>query len=612
MKSTYLLLLLSCITLSVKAQYVQGDINAMPQPSMNHDFNTCSSTCNLMYAITISNSFLGDSVKIKDESSGTLYSQDINSTGANPWYVFLPVPIFNMVITDDQLSAGNANFFGPLVKVVSGLDTAHNISNFYSNFVSSPCLYGNVSGRVYVDYNADCSFNGADVPLQSINTSSYANLNSPSVSSIGAGGYSDANGMYNITVQETWMTDYSVYIPSNYQFIFPSTACSPVVYSFSTLPQSNVDFSLQCSSNVDVQCYAGSNGIIRPNIPFYLFPTVSNTGCDVASGQLKLLLDNRVVFNPILSSVPTPTISGDTLIWDYFNLTNLSSGGYWNSFFANVHLTPIPTVTIGDNLCFKVITTIPASDLNITNNVYNFCLPVVNSYDPNFKEVSPAGAGATGGIDYFDDSVLNYTIHFQNTGTAAAYNISIIDTLDANIIPSSLKIVGSSHTVTPEWIAPGVVKFNFYNIFLPDSTSNEAASHGSIRFEVKRIFPLAIGTEIRNKAEIYFDFNPAIVTNSVLNTIEYILGTSELSTNSNQIKVYPNPFKESTLFVVDAGENIPFNFTLTDVQGKIVKSIQGINESNFQLSREGIENGIYFYSISTANIVLGTGKIIIE
>ena len=134
MKTTYLLLLLSCITLSAKAQYVQGDINAMPQPSMNHDFNTCASTCNLMYAISISNSFLGDSVKIKDESTGTLYSQDVNSTGANPWFVFLPVPIFNMVVTDDQLSSGNANFFGPLVKVISGLDTVHNISNFYSFF----------------------------------------------------------------------------------------------------------------------------------------------------------------------------------------------------------------------------------------------------------------------------------------------------------------------------------------------------------------------------------------------------------------------------------------------------------------------------------------------
>ncbi|OFY83496.1 MAG: hypothetical protein A3F72_19560 [Bacteroidetes bacterium RIFCSPLOWO2_12_FULL_35_15] len=613
MKKLYLILVVCVLSVGAKAQYSQGDINVMPQPSMYHDFNICGSTCNLMYSITISNSFMGDSVKIKDQNSGSLIISDVNTTGANPWYVNLPVPIYNMMITDDQLAGGNANFFGPTVKVISGTDTVYNINNFYMLPVSNPCLYASVTGRVYIDNNTNCAFNVADDALSSIPVMSNSNLNSPSMSSTSSSAYSDGSGLYTMNVQQTWMTDYSVSIPSNYQFIFPSTACSPVVYSFTTLPQSNVDFSLQCTSNVDVQCTAGSSGIVRPNVPFYMFPSVSNTGCDLASGQLKLVLDNRVVYNPALSSVPAPTVSGDTLIWNYANLTNLTAGGYWNSFFANVHLTPNATVISGDNLCFRVLTNVPAADLNPSNNDYSFCLPVVNSYDPNFKEVSPKGIGATGGIDQLSDTILTYTVHFQNTGTAVAYNISIIDTLDSDIIPSSLEIVGSSHTVSPQWIALGVVKFNFYNIYLADSTSNEAASHGAITFRVKRQKLLPYGTQIKNTANIYFDFNAAVVTNTVINTIMDPTGIEQIVSDSKVISVYPNPFSDNTTFVIQSEKATEkYSFELFDVLGKKLKSINDISTKQFTISRNGLENGIYFYKIYSVESVVGIGKLIVN
>jgi uncharacterized repeat protein (TIGR01451 family) len=614
MKKISLLIVCFLSYVGANAQaYVQGDVNVMPQPVMTHDSTTCTSNCNLMYSIIISNSFPGDSVKIKDQASGTLLISDVNTSGANPWYVYLPVPVYNSIIGDGELAGGNANFFGPTVKVISGPDTVYNINNFYGFTVSNPCIYGTVTGRVYVDHNNDCSFNAGDVALSSIPVDWDANLNSPSMTFSTAGGfYSDGSGMYTAKVLESWMLDYSVYIPSSYQFIFPSTACSPASYLFTTLPQTNADFSLQCSSNVDVQCYAGSSGIIRPNVPFYLFPSVSNTGCDSASGQLKLVLDNRVTYNPALSSAPAPVVSGDTLTWNYSNLTNLTAGGYWNSFFANVHLTPATSVTTGDMLCFRVLTGVPAADMDPSNNDYSFCLPVVNSYDPNFKEVAPVGAGPSGGILYFSDTVLTYTVHFQNTGTAAAYNISVIDTLDTSLIANSLQIVGSSHLVSPEWIAPGVVKFNFYNINLADSTSNEAASHGSVTFKVKRQYPLAFGTRIKNTAGIYFDFNPAVVTNTVSNLILEPLGIDQATLNTAGISVYPNPFEQSTAFVISSDKvGGVYSFELSDVVGKTVKRLN-TNEKQFSVSREGLQNGMYFYRITTADGVVGKGKVIIK
>lgn len=612
MKKIYSVLLLCAASLAANAQFTQGDINVMPQPMMNHDSLICGSTCNLFYNIIISNSFVGDSVKIKDQSTGMILNSDVNVSGANPWSVYLPVPINNMMITDDQLVGGNANFFGPTVKVISGPDTVYNINNFYGFFVSNPCVYGSVTGRIYVDNNNDCAFNSGDVALSSIPVVSNVNLNSPSMSATSSSAYSDGAGSYNMTVQQSWMTDYTVSIPSNYQFIFPSTACSPGMYSFTTLPQANADFSLQCTSNVDVQCYASTAGMIRPNVPFYMYPTVNNTGCNIASGQLRLVLDSRVIYNAGMSSSPLPTVSGDTLTWNYSNLTNLTGGGYWNSFFSNIHLTPNATVNSGDVLCFRVFTNVPSGDVNPANNDYSFCLPVVNSHDPNFKEVLPVGDGSAGNFVADADSTFTYTLHFQNTGTALAYNVSIIDTLDSDLVPSSLQIIGSSHSVTPEWIAPGVVKFNFYNIYLADSTSNEAASHGSVSFRIKMKGNLAYGTQIKNTGFIYFDSNPAIVTNTTVNTLEGPVGITNVAEKNAIVKVYPNPFSDQTTFVIASEKlNEIYSFIMTDVLGKTIRSIR-TNEKQFTVSRNELQDGMYFYSITSADGIIGKGKLIIK
>lgn len=604
------LLICSFSALANAQVFTDGDISLMQQPMMSHDSSLCSSSCNLMYLITVSNSFTGDSLKIKDMSSGYVFVAVENSTGQNPWSFSVPMPIYNMFVSDDLLSGGAAGFFGPLVKAISGPDTILNINNFYMYPVSNPCLYGTVTGQMYIDNNTDCAYNAGDQALSSIMTSSQANLNSPSMSSISSTAYSNGSGIYNMTVQKSWMTDYTVYIPTNYQFMFPSTYCSPGIYSFTTLPQINVDFSLQCSSNVDVQCGAGSSGIIRPNVPFYMFPAVSNTGCDSASGQLKLILDSRVVYTQALSSVPSPTISGDTLIWNYSNLTNITSGGYWNSFFAHIHLTPTLAVTSGDSLCFRILTNVPAADIDPSNNDYSFCLPVVNSFDPNFKEVSPIGKDLTGGIDYYSDTTLSYTVHFQNTGTATALNISIIDSLDSDIIPNSLVITGSSHYVSPQWIAPGVVKFDFFNINLPDSNSNEAASHGMVSFKIKRQKALPIGTQIKNTAGIYFDYNPAIVTNTVLNTIIASSGVAQVSANRNNVMVYPNPSSDDFILTFDNIQNERYTFTLCNIMGQIVQLTDIINSDHLNIDGSALVKGIYFYRLSDSKGSVAEGKLV--
>lgn len=82
--------------------------------------------------------------------------------------------------------------------------------------------------------------------------------------------------------------------------------------------------------------------------------------------------------------------------------------------------------------------------------------------------------------------------------------------------------------------------------------------------------------------------------------------------NSNLISVSKNPFSDNTTFTIQSNKNEIYSFELTDVLGKKVKSISGISEKQFTISRNELESGIYFYKIQNENGVVGIGKVIIK
>ena len=587
-----LLLLSICLLTSqhlFSQAYIVGDISAMPFMMANHDSTQCASFAMEQYNVTISNSFVGDQLIFKDQFSGNVLITETNTSGANPWTIVVNPMSMMPFVPDDMIISGFANFTGFPMKIISGPDTIYNVLSSAMLQVLNPCQYDNVSGRVYVDNNSDCMYNTGDIALHSVPI-----LSTGSWSSGGSGnyGYSDALGNYSIKMQESWLNSYTVSLPPFYQFIFPSTFCSPTSYTYTTLPQSNVDFSLQCTSNIDVQASMSLPGNARPAMPFMLHPIVSNTGCNLASGTLTLVKDANTIYNASLSTNPASYVNGDTLQWNYTNLTNLSAGSYWNSFMAGVHLTPNLSVSIGDTLCFSLSTTLSTGDVNLANNQHSICIPVVNSYDPNVKEVSPKGLGANGDVP-LTTSQFDYTIHFQNTGNAVAYNIYVLDTLDADFDKSTFRIIGASHAMTPEWVAPNVVKFNFYNIMLPDSMSNEAASHGQIRYNVKRLPSATLGTQFKNTAHIFFDSNPAIVTNTTINTLATPQKVDEVL-RTNLYSIYPNPSQDK-LFI-ECIDNRVTEVTLYDALSKIVAHVKS-NNKKMEIDMTALSKGIYFVSI---------------
>ena len=562
--------------------YTSGHLSVVVSDTMYHDSTTCSTTYLCTYTITKDVSFVGDTVLIVDTAFGSLIGYTVNTTGASPWTS--STSPFYIVGTDNIPPGTYAPFTDPVTKVVSGVDTIHYIVHSDSILVTNPCNYGIVSGNVYIDNNSNCTYDAGDVGLVNFGFNITDYLSSPTGSIFYPLGSTGPAG-YTYYIQESWMTNFTVSLPPEYAFIFPNSPCFTGYAPFTTLPQLAVDFPLLCTSNVDVECYALAPASVRLHRALIIDPFVNNTGCDTASGQMYFIKDSRTIYDPALTSYPADTVHGDTLIWNYSGLSNLSSGAYWNSFFSDVYLTLDTTVVVGDSLCFHVFTNIPAMDINPGNNDYTVCLPVVYSYDPNVKEVSPKGSGPQGFLPVGADT-LTYNVHFQNTGTGYAETVVIIDTLDSDVNPASLKIIGSSHTMTPTWLAPGVVKFSFNNIFLPDSGTNFAGSQGEVRFSVVLDPGLAPGTQILNTAQIYFDANPPVATNTTLNTIP--IPTKAPIAVAPAVKVYPNPATDKiTVEHLTNGE-----LSILNINGSVIMS-RTISNDKTTIDISKLPAGVY-------------------
>src|SRR5690606_2721585 len=142
----------------------------------------------------------------------------------------------------------------------------------------------------------------------------------------------------------------------------------------------------------------------------------------------------------------------------------------------------------------------------------HICSAVLASYDPNNKLVLPTGIGPEGFVS--PETELTYTINFQNTGNYPAEDIYILDTLDQDLDVSSIQILGASHNIMTPYLHGNTILFDFEDIWLADSVSNEPESHGFVTYSIKTKPGLAQGTQIKNSASIYFDYNLPVLTNS--------------------------------------------------------------------------------------------------
>jgi hypothetical protein len=91
-----------------------------------------------------------------------------------------------------------------------------------------------------------------------------------------------------------------------------------------------------------------------------------------------------------------------------------------------------------------------------------------------------------------------------------------------------------------------------------------------VKYKIKpELYPPINPYLISNRADIYFDFNPAIQTNTVVSTMDVSVGLNELS--DVQFKVQPNPV-ENKLQIVSSNDIKINSILVTDLTGRVVLS----------------------------------------
>ena len=242
------------------------------------------------------------------------------------------------------------------------------------------------------------------------------------------------------------------------------------------------------------------------------------------------------------------------------------------------------------------------------------CRSNIGSFDPNDKQSFPIGVGQQHYI--YPNRPVDYLIRFQNTGTAPAYRVVVVDTISPHLNWASIRVGASSHAFEYEVVEPGVVRFVFDDINLPDSSSNEAASHGFIKFQIDQQVDLPNETLIENSAAIYFDFNEPIITNvSQLRVkdlfLEQVVGSLETVKEAIQVLLFPNPVYEVATLRVEGYEMQQGELRLFDASGRLVR--QKVFDTNEVLIKKGdLRPGIYFYQILSEQQFIASGKLMVH
>jgi uncharacterized repeat protein (TIGR01451 family) len=363
---------------------------------------------------------------------------------------------------------------------------------------------GQLKGRVFVDNNLNCAIQANEAGAPGVVLEVQPG---PYYASTGIGGnywLVLPNGSYTVEAQSTVVEEHCSGAP------LPLTITGSASGTTVDHPSvSLVSFDGQISL---------SSGPARPGFEYQVGMSASNLTPSV-SGAITIALefDDALDF---LSATPAPSnVSGNLLTWSQAQLTAFES----RSFTIQLQVPP-DVGLLGTDLITTATFTSVQPDATPQNNSYTLARTVTGSYDPNDK-LAKTSTGSTEFWDPSADEWIDYTIRFQNTGTDTAFHVIITDTLPQGLDPATLQVGAGSHPFTWELKGIGVLKFRFLGILLPDSNINEPRSHGFVGFRIKVRdgYMLNPGDEVVNIANIYFDFNPPVITEpSVLNVVSPI------------------------------------------------------------------------------------------
>lgn len=454
-----------------------------------------------------------------------------------------------------------------------------------------------LSGKVFWDINQDTLFNANESPIPNAKISLTPSAKATYTNDDGSYVFFTGTGTYELSaeVSDCW-------VPLDTNRVALTVGGESKQHSFAYI-RSNQD---STAIHTHLQY-----GFTRCNSNSPVWISVRNNGCSIPKIRLKLPKNQRTKF---LTYDPAPSLeTADTVYW---NLSNLLPGAE-----QTIKLTlQLPGVeALDQELFITSITTIEEPNLNkIATRLDTFPFFLRCAYDPNDKQVSPLSTLRDNPV-YFKNNQLDYTIRFQNTGNDTAFKVTIVDTLHHAFNWSTFTPLRSSHPYRVELDqVKGIVQFIFDPIVLPDSSTNEAESMGFVSYSISFYPTTNLGTRLTNRAGIYFDQNPVILTNTVLSTVSDLNTSTKTTPQVRDLldfSVIPNPnagtfqllFKSSSL--AEPGSGI----YIMDQLGRLVFQTRFSGNQNSIINLPPLPAGLYFVLLkSKTGTTFGTQKFILQ
>lgn len=517
------------------------------------------------------------------ENIGNLYSFSLlnNSNLTNiDALAYVPVSVFSGVWID-----GNPNLMDcSIANICYLLDNGQGNANIQNNGagcnsaveILDNCTDGLniITGKITYDLQANnCVGGGVNFSSVLVGVTNGTISSQTITNEIGEYTFFVGEGTFTTSVNINSIPSYMSVVANDIQTTFIDTGNTE-----------QIDFCLTANAAAnDLKVTILPLNILRPGFESDFKLVVENIGTTTLDGTVTVQFDDgRLTFisaNPVETNTTASSIS-----WDFTSLLPFSS----EEFLYTLDSFQPPINELGDITSFHAEITPITGDETPLDNVYELYMEYVNAMDPNDKAVNQGSEIEIGEVGEY----LEYTIRFQNLGNADAVNVRVIDVLSENLNWDSFRPLSSSHEYSVEISNGNHVSFNFDDINLPPEVSDPEGSNGFIAFQIRSDTNLQLGDYINNTANIYFDFNDPILTNTVRTTVVAPLSILEVNL-ANSVFVYPNPTSE--LITIHASEGIT-------VERARIYSIIGaevLDTDQKKINTSTLSEGIYFIEIVT-------------
>ena len=438
---------------------------------------------------------------------------------------------------------------------------------------------GIVPGKVFWDENSDCQLNEGEWLIPNVQIE---------VQPGNGTAWTNQNGEFGVLLE-----------PGNYTFVHSSQ--NPW-YLINECQGGNVPVTVVADSNAVDICFADS---VVPIID--LAATISTNAINACFGNsqyVSICNYGTIPATDVTVEVGIPSFTGTSnsqfsstsdSTW-ILNIPILNPGSCLNYQFNGTAVCD--SSMIGQIACLSIGISSPQTDVDTTNNQMSFCDEVGVSYDPNdVRVLSQNQSEGWRTQEYIDDDdVMTYMVRFQNTGTGPAYNVIVHNPLSPYLNHQSVDIIAASHDYYAQMI-DGELRFHFLGIELPDSASDPLGSQGYVIYKIQQPLGNPIGTIIENQAEIYFDFNAPVATNTTENEILALTGIE--NSEMGEINLYPNPTTGEIFISNSNPRNAIISVEILDLQGRLLYAESGSSLNKIDL--RDFTQGIYLVRFELEN-----------